>query len=541
MMKPITRLAYAILLILTGCVTASPQDAPVEQLVYGLTLQPSGFDPHIHTSSELGIPLRSVYDTLVFRDPETGDFVPGLAASWTISDDKLTYTFELREDVTFHDGTRFDAAAVVTNFERIFAEATGSQKAAKMIPAFERAEIVDSYTVRLRLAEPFAPTLDSLSQVYFGMASPTALAEYDSDIYQFHQVGSGPFRFVEYIPADRLVLERSPDYAWAPSIYRNRGAPVIERIEFRFFEDPTTRALALESGDAQVMGELLPADAERLAGDSSVTVHPVNIPGMPLQFFLNTQQWPTNDLAVRQALLYGVNRDAIVDTVFRGFSPVAYGPLAASTQYYNSSLVGTYAYDYAYARDLLASAGFADSDGDGVLDKDGQPLLLEVVVPPWGLLPEVAQLLEDQWEALGADVHLKQVPSYPALINAAAGEAQDDGSVVYHYHAIALNDFGADPSLLDKFYRSDAALNWSRVVNTDLDLWLEEAARTDDPALRQELYANLQQRIMDLALIIPVRDYVNLNGASARLTGLHFDAYGFFPILTDLGQAGLTP
>lgn len=538
-MKTIARLVYVVLLLLAlvGCVGQSPPAVPVERMVYGLTLQPSGFDPHIHASAELGIPLRSVYDTLVFRNPETDDFVPGLATEWTLSDGQRVYTFRLREDVTFHDGTRFDAASVVTNFERIFAEETGSQKAAFMLPTFERAEIVDNYTVRIVLSEPFAPTLDSLSQVYFGMASPTALAEHDIYTYQFHQVGTGPFRFVEYIPADRLVLERNPDYAWAPSIYNNQGAPAVERIEFRFFTDPTTRALALEGGDAQVMGELLPTDAERLSGDSSVSVYPVDIPGMPLQFFLNTQAWPTNDLTVRQALLHGTNRNAIVDTIFRGFSSVAYGPLAASTQFYDSSLVGTYPYDFAYARDLLAGAGFVDTDGDEILDLDGRPLKLEVVVPPWGLLPEVVQLLEDQWEALGVDVHLNYVPSYPALLSAAEGSIQEDGTVVYEYNAIALNDFGADPHILDRFYRSDSAMNWSRVVNTDLDLWLEEAVHTNDAARRRELYTNLQQRIMDLALIIPIRDYVNLNGASARLEGLHFDAYGFFPILNDLGRS----
>ncbi len=547
-MRTITKLIYTglllgLLLSIAGlgfAINASANDgAQIEELVYGLTLMPSGFDPHIHASAELGIPLRSVYDTLVFRAPDNSGFVPGLASAWEVSEDGLSYTFHLRQDVTFHDGTRFDAAAVTANFERIFAPETQSQKAAFMLP-FEHIEIVDNYTVRLVLSTPFAPTLDSLSQVYFGIASPTALAAHDPDTYQFHQVGTGPFRFVEYIPADRLVLERNPDYAWAPSIYHNQGPPKVERIEFRFFEDATTRALALESGDVQVMGELLPTDAERLAGDTRVQVHPVDIPGQPLQFYLNTQQWPTNDLNVRKALLYGTNRSEIVDAVFRGFSPVAYGPLAANTAFYDPALAGSYIYDYPQARALLEAAGFVDTDGDGVLEKDDQPLQINLVVPPWGQLPQVAQLIEAQWEALGADVHLKQVPSFPALKAIAAGEEQADGTVTYRYHAIAMNLTGADPDLLNMFYHSEGALNWSRVVNTDLDIWLEEAARAADPVRRQAIYSDVQRRIMDLALIVPIRDYVNLNGAAASLEGLRFDAYGFFPILTDLGQADST-
>jgi peptide/nickel transport system substrate-binding protein len=514
-------------LLLAAC-ASPPTGEPVARLIYGLTLMPSGFDPHIHASSELGIPLRSVYDTLVFRDPNTGAFVPGLATEWTISSDRLTYVFKLRQDVTFHDGTRFDAAAVATNFERIFAPETGSQKAAFMIPSFESAEIVDSFSVKITLSEPFTPLLDSLSQVYFGMASPTALAQYDVETYQFHQVGTGPFRFVEYIPSDRLILERNPDYGWAPSIYQNLGPPNVEQIEFRFFTDPTTRSLALESGDAQIMGELLPTDAELMAGNMRVQVYPVPLPGQPLQFYLNTQRWPTNDLTVRRALLAGTNRNEIVDTVFRGFSPVAYGPLSAVTQYFEPGLIDAFPYDFARARSLLESVGFADADRDGVLEREGTPLQLDVVVPPWGLLPQVAQLLEAQWEALGADVHLKQVPSFPALQSAAAeGE----------YSAIAFNLFGTDPSLLNQFFLSNTPLNWARVESLDLDLWLTEAVHTTDPARRQSIYSDVQRRIMDLALIIPIRDYVNLNGASSSLEGLRFDACGFFPILTDLGRA----
>ena len=510
---------------LAGCAT-NPETRPVPRLVYGLTLMPTGFDPHIHASAELGIPLRSVYDTLVYRDPATGGFVPGLATTWTISADERVYTFQLRQDVTFHDGTRFDAAAVVANLARIFAPETGSQKAAFMIPTFERAEIVDSYTVQIHLSEPYAPTLDSLAQVYFGMASPTALAAHDVDTYQFNQVGSGPFRFVQLIPADRLVIERNPDYAWGPSIYQNRGVPNVERIEFRFFTDASTRALALESGDAQIMGELLPTDAELLAGNARLRIYPVTIPGQPMQLHLNTAQWPTNDVTVRRALLLATNRTEIVNTVFHGFSPVAHGPLAAINAFFEPGLVNAHGYDFAQARALLESIGFADANG--VLEFEGAPVQLKIVVPPWGLWPQVAQLIEAQWEALGADVQLVQVPSFSAL--SAVAEEGD-------YHAIALNFFGSDPSLLNQFFLSDAALNWSRVQNLDLDLLLVEGTRTNDAERRRGIYSDVQRLIMDQALIIPIRDYVNLNGATAELEGLRFDAYGFFPILTDLGRA----
>src|SRR5262245_22315353 len=131
--------------------------SPRHRIVFGLTLQPSGFDPHINASSELGIPLRSVYDTLIYRDPDSLEFVPGLATSWTISPEGLTYTFALRQGVTFHDGTPFNAQAVAANLDRIKSPMTASQKALFLLGPYTGYEIVDDYTIRLNLSEPYSP------------------------------------------------------------------------------------------------------------------------------------------------------------------------------------------------------------------------------------------------------------------------------------------------------------------------------------------------------------------------------------------------
>jgi len=207
--------AILVLLGLAGCRAARAGDG---RLVYGLTLAPSGLDPDVNLSSELGIPLTSVYDTLVFQDPQTREFVPGLAERWDISDDGLVYTFYLRQDVTFHDGTPFNSEAVQANLERITSDTLASQKARFMLGPFARSEVLDEYTIALYLQEPCAPLLDSLSQVYLGMASPTAFERWGTD-YQLHQVGTGPFTMVEYSPGDdpgqrgRVPLLRRPSHS----------------------------------------------------------------------------------------------------------------------------------------------------------------------------------------------------------------------------------------------------------------------------------------------------------------------------------------
>ncbi len=513
--------------ILSALITREPAAAQpaASRIVYGLTLLPSGFDPHINASSELGIPLRSVYDTLVYRDPTTKDFVAGLAERWEISPDGLLYTFYLRRDVRFHDGEPFDAYAVAANLDRITNPETRSQKAVFLLGTFERYIVTDTYTIQLALKAPYAPLLDSLAQVYLGIASPKALQEYSNDLYQLHQVGTGPYQMVEFIPGDYILLHRNPDYRWAPSFYLPDNPSPVEEIEFRFFTDPATRAPALESGAAHIMGELAPLDALALNRRDDMTLIPQPIPGMPLQFLFNTAKAPTDRLDVRRAVITATDRTAIIDSVFQQLSPVAYGPLAAASPFYEPQIRQFYPYNRAVARQALSELGYTDNDGDRILDLNGAPLRLIVIVPTWGNAPQVAQRLQSQWRDQGIDAELRQVPNLAGLL--AAVQSGD-------YHLVAFNDFGTDPSLLNTFYMTDARNNFMRVSNTNLDQWLIQAAQTNDLAERQNLYTGVQGWIMDQALVLPIRDYVNLNAHSKRVSGLTFDAYGWFPLLANL-------
>ncbi len=509
-------------------VDGAPEPTPAPpgggRLVYGLTLAPSGIDPHVDASSELGIPLTSVYDTLVYQDLD-GNFVAGLAERWEVSDDGLVYTFYLRRDVHFHDGTPFNAQAVQFNLDRVRDLGAASRKAGGMLGPYERTEVVDDYTVRLHLSDPYAPLLDSLSQVYLGMASPAAVQQWGSE-YQLHQVGTGPFVFQEYLPNDHLTLVRNPDYAWAPEVYDHDGPAYLDEIEFRFYVDPAVRALALESGEAHVMGEIPPQDAVRLEGDERFALHLVPVPGHPLQFFINSARPPTDDLRVRQAILYAADRESIVNTVFLGYSPVAWGPLAASTMGYEPQLEGTYAHDPVRANELLDEAGWLDTDGDGIRDKDGQPLILQAYLQGWGYLPEVGQLLQSQLHDVGIDMQMETV-AYPAAVEAASQGL---------HHLAPMVFSSSDPSVLNLTFPSsiEPGFNWSKTDDAELAGFLAEAVHAMDLNRRAELYSQAQLRIMNLALVLPIRDYVNINAASSGVHGLQYDRRGWFPWLHDV-------
>ena len=506
-------------------ITATPEPRGGE-ITYGLTLVVSGIDPHAGSSSELGIFLTSVYDPLVWQDQE-GNFYPGLAEDWDLTDDGLVYTFYLRDDVTFHDGEPFNAEAVKANFDRIVNPDLGSRKAVYMMGPYDRTEVVDDYTVEVHFTEPYAPFLDSASQVYLAMASPKALEEWGLDQYADHQVGTGPFMISEYVAKDHIVLVKNPDYNWAPEFMMHQGPAYLDQITFRFYPDPATRVPALESGEVQIMGEVPPIEANRLMTDPRFAIYPTNVPGQSLQLWMNTEKVPTDDLLVRQALLYGCDREAIVNGVFRGFSPVAYGPLGRSTPFYSPAVEGMYSYDLGQAQSLLEEAGWVDTDGDGIRDKDGQDLTLNMVLMGWGSMPEVGTAMQGLYRQLGVQVDA-EILTYPAALEAAANS---------EHNMIPNAISSSDPDILANYFHSEnieGGFSWSRYVDPELDSLLEEGARTMDPAERAELYAQAQEIIMEQALIIPIRDYVNLNGARSSVKGLRYSLQGWFPWLYDV-------
>jgi len=249
------------------------------------------------------------------------------------------------------------------------------------------------------------------------------------------------------------------------------------------------------------------------------------VPGMPLQFFFNTKQAPTDQLGIRQALIQATNRVAIVDAVFQQFSPVAYGPLNAVTPYYDKVVQSAYPFDAANALKLLQATGYGLTTGANILTNNGHPLHLVMILPPWDFHPEVAQQIQSQWREIGIDLELRQVPNYAGLLT-----AQKSGD----YNLLAVNDFGVDASILDRFYNSAALPSWSQYTNSDLDTWLSQADATLDSSGRTALYSKVEVLIMQQALILPIEDYVTLNGASSRIGDLSFDAYGWFPLLANL-------
>ncbi|MCJ7824978.1 MAG: ABC transporter substrate-binding protein, partial [Anaerolineales bacterium] len=252
---------------------------------------------------------------------------------------------------------------------------------------------------------------------------------------------------------------------------------------------------------------------------------PIAIPGQPLQYFFNTIVAPTDDLRVRQALILAVDKESMVLTVFGSHSLISNNPLSQAGFEMRSDLLPS-AYNPGEARRLLEETGWILEGQDSYRKRDGEPLVIKLIVPSWGSNSEVGQLVKAGWESIGVDVELTIAPGFGAL-----KEIQSSGD----YHAIGINFFGTDPDLLRSFYASDGFYNWTGFSDSETDQLLYEASRTTlEPDHRIELYNQVFRSIADNALVLPIRDYVNLIVAHHSVEGLKFSAQGWFPNLIDV-------
>ncbi len=516
------------LLALFAC-GAAEQSIPCKDdrrcLRYALTTDIPLLDPHFSHLPEAGMIFRQIYDTLVYRDSESGEFRPGLAIDWEISEDGLVYNFRLRRDVFFHDGTDFSATAVAHNIERIFRPESEQSLARKLLAPLRQYEVLDEHTIRLRLFEPHVPLLDALAQPFLGIASPKALNESDGLRYQYHQSGTGPFALASYLPGELIVLRRFGDYAELSQIDSPMTGDEIDRVEFSIITDSETDLYALLGDTQDVVDNISSAAAQNLANSSRVVSMPIRIPGQTVQYLFNTNRNHLNDREVRLALLLATNRIGISDQIFYNTSPVAWAPLSANTGYAHSGFVNEFDFDLDQARALLDAAGYADSDGDGIVEKSADRLELTVLAPPWGQLPEVASFLKDQWRLIGINLVVESVAGATQLRSLIrSGE----------YDLAPVENYGLDPGILGDVFLDNSLYSSSRAPHPQLNDLLIRAAVEQDPVTRRNHYYEIQSILMNEVLLLPIRENARLRAASANVESLRYDAYGFYPLLTNV-------
>jgi len=375
---------FAVLLVASLLTLAVAQD---NVLVVSLSSDPTSLYLPRAADRTASNASHTLYDTLMFIN-ESSELEPRLATAWEIGEDGLTYTFTLRQGVTFHNGEPFTADDVVATWE-FGSDASndypGDYTAASSV------EALDDYTVRITTAEPNALFLTTLAQDW-AIIPGDYMREVGIDGFVQAPVGTGPFRFVSRTAGERIVMEANTEY-WEPSL------PYLDGIEFRVIPDPSTRVAAVQTGAVHIANRLTPELAQSLEGEDGVEVLTYLNDRVYYVAFKNVGAGvgtPLEDPRVRQALNYGTDRYGIIQAIFSGFANAAPGFVLEGNLGYDQALMEAFPYDPEKARSLLAEAGYADG------------FEIEMGCPADGYvnINEVCQAVAQSLSAIGVDVEV---------------------------------------------------------------------------------------------------------------------------------------
>jgi peptide/nickel transport system substrate-binding protein len=456
----------------------------------------------------------NIFDTLVWLTPDF-QITPDLATKWEISDDKKTYTFTLREGVTFQDGTPFDADAVVANFAYIADKSTQSKLSLNLLGACTTAKAVAKYTVQVSCTAPYAPFLAQLGEPYLGIQSPKAIKEYGPDL-GLHPVGTGPFSMVSYQGGQSLVLKRNDAYTWNPPATKFSGPPDIAQITFQIVTSPQARVSQFQAGQSEMIQDVPGVFWNALGKMDRFTSIPVPITGMGVFAPINAGSWPTNDIAVRQAIEYAVDKKGVVQLADAGAYPVSNTPLVKGMTGYDEALENAYPYDPAKAETLLKAAGWT-KPGE-FWEKDGKRLTITLTALSTSTsYPLLAQAIQGYLRKAGMDASVQMLAT-PAWLDANLKGLMDITPLQY---------IAVDPDALRLWFTPDQYFNWSHFTDPALTKLIADGQQELDQTKRLNLYYQAQKIIMDQAIELPIRQNIDLVMTSKKLTGLTYSGGGF--------------
>lgn len=460
-------------------------------LIFGRGGDSVSLDPIAVTDGESFKVTQNLFETLVNFGEQDTEINPGLASEWNAEEDGLTYTFTLEEGVTFHDGTDFNAEAVVANFDRWAAgDADQFPYYGSMFGGFgdEAGHVIDSveatgdFEVTISLKRPMAPFLKNIAMSPFGIASPTAFEE-AGDTFGDNPVGTGPFEFVEWRRNDTVRIAKFDDY-------RIEGEPKLDEVVFRSIPDNSGRLNALLAGEIDLADGINPSDSAAIESNENLQLF--ERPSMNVGYLgLTNTREPFDDPLVRRAMNHAIDRQALVDAFFEGRGEVAKNPIPPVISGYNDDIVG-YEYDPERAMDLLEEAGLGD----------GFSMELWAMPVPRPYMPDgqkVAEAIQSDLADVGITAEIVSYEWATYLEKAANGEADafllgwtgDNGDADNFIYALLDQD-------------NIGSNNYTYYENQELHDILIEAQTEVDEDLRNALYMQAQEIIHEDAPWVPL-------------------------------------
>lgn len=457
-------------------------------------------DPHDTNDTLSNSAEKTMMEGLLGFD-EKMNVIPLLSEDYEANDEATEFTFTLKENVEFHDGTPFNAEAVKVNFDRL-ADPESGLKRHSLFSLIENTEVVSDYEVKFTLSEPFGAMINTFAHPAALIHSPKALEEFGDDVAK-HPVGTGPFKFVEWKPSEGLKIEKNENY-W------NEGYPKVDAITFKPVSENGSRIAMLQTGEADF---IYPVPTEQVAGvDGKNGIEVEAAPSIVVQYMaMNTLKAPYDDVKVRQALNYAIDKDAFIQVVLNGQGKKLDSVIAPDVQFYEEQEL--YEFNIEKAKDLLKEAGV----------KAGTKVKL------WGgnssSTVKAMEFLQQQLAAV--DLELEVVPMEAGTLSDKIWSVQDaeDAEIELYYGGWSPStgdaDWGIRPLLGGKEAFPPSSYNISYYNNEEANKLISEGLQTADEDKRAQAYAEVQKVIWEDAPWVFLSANNTLAGQKNYLKGVY--------------------
>ena len=498
-------------------------------------------DPHGNNDVPSSNVRNNIYESLTYLDGDM-EVQPRLATDWEEIDD-TTWEFTLKEGVTFHDGTEFNAEVVKANLERVIDPAVASPRMF-LYEMVTGVEAVDEYTVQITLEYPFAPILAHLAHDAGGMISKDVIdADYEAalsdageemsvdEYYELREeggeeheeiadaiteetgnyiadnpVGTGPFEFESRAPGEEVVLAKNGDY------HDEENSAQLHTVKFIVVPETAARLAEIETGASHIAGGAEPTNIDRMEQHDATEVDLTPSLGLSYVGF-NVEKEPLDDPLVRQAISYAIDREAIIEGIYEGVGTPAEGPLAPGVFGYDEDVSGI-TYDLDRAKELMEEAGQEDGFEIEILTND-QPQRVDTAI-----------YMQEALAELNIDVSVQQLEWGAYLETTAQGDhdmfvlgwSTVTGDADYGMYALLQSSMHGDPG------------NRSFLSNDNVDELLEAGRTETDPDARQEIYSELQEELVDVAPMIYIHHQDFVTGVNSNVENFEIDALGIYQL-----------
>lgn len=490
------------------------------------------FDIHSISHGNVQWLGRILFDCLLYQD-EQGNISPWLARSWEVSADGKTYTFHLRDDVTFSDGEKFNAQAVLINLEHMRDTATKSPLAAAYIAPYDHGEVLDEYTFVARMREAYSPFLDVLAQSWLGMISPKQIQQAPKSIAE-HAIGTGPFVLQSYTRDQLATFVKRKGYHWAPPVTHHEGEAYLDRIELSIVPEAMIRYTTLDSGQSDFTLDAPAQNARAIRASPDLVMRSRIRKGNPFRSLtFNVEKFPFEDVRIRRAVAKAIDREGLAwITGFGEYWPKS-DFLAANSRYYDPAFQDALAYDPAAANRILDEAGWTGRDAQGYRTRNGQRLSAALLTYDNPAFPGSASVaIQADLKKVGFELNLQLLPLAQVTEMRYAGKFQLMGGgywhtntpdglyILYHSHSITT----------DKLIGQNAG----HFRDAEVDRLLSAARASHDPVALKSLYSQAQRRLTETVPAVPSYESQVLVAYRKNVKGVIFDTSHNTPFFTSV-------